>query len=152
MCVATNDQWRVFVGAIQKEEWLQNPRFKTLGDRLKNASEVEAMVTEWSKKFTTEEALNLLRQKGVPCDPVLEANQVLEDPQLKSRGMIQELKHPLSGGTGLKTAGFPIRFAEFPAEYPGPAPLLGQHNGEIYGDLLGFSREEMKELEKAKVI
>jgi crotonobetainyl-CoA:carnitine CoA-transferase CaiB-like acyl-CoA transferase len=152
MCVATNDQWRVFVGAIQKEEWLQNPRFKTLGDRLKNAAEVEEMVTEWSRKFTTDEALNLLRQKGVPCDPVLEAKQVLEDPQLKSRGMIQELKHPSSGGTGLKTAGFPIRFAELPSEYPGPAPLLGQHNAEIYEGLLGFSREEMKELEKAKVI
>jgi crotonobetainyl-CoA:carnitine CoA-transferase CaiB-like acyl-CoA transferase len=66
--------------------------------------------------------------------------------------MIQELMHPLSGKTGLKVAGFPIRFSELPAEYPGPAPILGQHNNEIYMGLLNFSKEEMEQLKKERII
>jgi crotonobetainyl-CoA:carnitine CoA-transferase CaiB-like acyl-CoA transferase len=152
ICVYTNDQWKVFVGAIQREDCLQDPRFKNLEDRMENAAEVEAVVTGWSKNLTSQEAVRILREKKIPCAPVLEAKEVLEDPQLKSRGMIQELKHPLGGNTGAKAAGFPIRFSELPAEYPGPAPMLGQHNEEIYMGLLGFSREELKQLEKERVI
>jgi CoA:oxalate CoA-transferase len=66
--------------------------------------------------------------------------------------MIQELMHPMGGQTGLKTAGFPIRFSELPAEYPGPAPMLGQHNQEIYAGLLGFSRKEIEQLAKEGII
>jgi formyl-CoA transferase len=152
ICVYTNDQWKVFLRAIRREEWVEDPRFKDLEDRLKNANAVEAMVTEWSKNLSTEKALKILREKNVPCDPVLEVKEVLEDPQLKSRGMIEELMHPLSANTGLKAAGFPIRFSELPAKYPGPAPMLGQHNEEIYTGLLGFSKEEVEQLKKEGII
>ncbi|MCJ7493796.1 MAG: CoA transferase, partial [Deltaproteobacteria bacterium] len=84
ICVGTNDQWKVFLEAIKREDCLKDPRFKNLEDRLKNAKEVEAMVTEWSKNLSTEEALKILREKKIPCDPVLEVKEVLEDPQLKS--------------------------------------------------------------------
>lgn len=152
ICAYTNDQWKVFLGAIQREDCLNDPRFRNLEDRLKNAGEVEAMVTEWSKNLSSREAMKILREKKIPCDPVLEIKEVLDDPQLKSRGMIQELPHPLGVPTGLKAAGFPIRFSEFPAEYPGPAPMLGQNNQEIYMGLLGFSRKEMEQLEKEGII
>jgi len=152
ICVYMNANWKIFLEAIQQEDSIKDPRFKNLGDRLKNAAEVEAMVTAWSEKLSTEEALRTLRQKKIPCDPVLEAKDVLEDPQLKFRGMIQNLKHPLGPDTGVKTAGFPIQFSELPAEYPGPAPALGQDNEEIYQKLLGFSIEEMEQLRKEGII
>jgi crotonobetainyl-CoA:carnitine CoA-transferase CaiB-like acyl-CoA transferase len=66
--------------------------------------------------------------------------------------MIQDLNHPLSFKTGLMIAGFPIRFAELPAEYAGPAPILGQHNNEIYTGLLNFSNEEMEQWKKERII
>jgi len=152
ICVYMNANWKVFLEAIHREDRLQDPRFKNLGDRLKNAAEVEAMVTAWSRNLSSEEALRILREKEIPCDPVLEAKEVLEDQQLKSRGMIQELKHPLNVKTDVKTAGFPIRFSEFPADYPTPAPALGQHNGEIYRGLLGFTKEEMEQMKREGVI
>ena len=152
ICVYMNANWKVFLEAIHREDCIQDPRFKNLGERLKNAAEVEAMVTKWSQNLSTEEALRILREKKIPCDPVLEAREVLEDPQLKSRGMIQELRHPLNAPTGVKTAGFPIRFSEIPADYPGPAPALGQHNEEIYRGLLGLSKEEMEQMKKEGVI
>ena len=152
LCAYTNDQWKIFLGAIQREDCLTDPRFKNLEDRLENAAAVEAVVTEWSQKLSSQEVIRILREKKIPCDPVQEVKDVLQDPQLKSRGMIQELTHPLVAKTGVKAAGFPLRFSELPCEYPGPAPLLGQHNEEIYIGLLGFSREEMRQLEKEGVI
>ena len=152
ICAYLNDQWKVFLGAIQREDALKDPRFGNLEDRLTNAAEVESMVTNWSRNLTTAEALKILREKKIPCDPVLEVKEVLEDPQLKSRGMIQDLPHPLGVKTGVKAAGFPIRFSELPADYPGPAPMLGQNNEEIYKGLLGFSGEELKRLEKERII
>jgi len=152
ICAYTNDQWKIFLEAIQREDCLKDPRFKNLEDRLQNAADVEAMVTEWSKNLSSREAMRVLREKKIPCDPVLEVKEVLEDPQLKSRGMIQELMHPMGVKTDLKAAGFPIRFSELPAEYPGPAPMLGQHNQEIYTGLLGFSKKEMEQLEKEGII
>jgi crotonobetainyl-CoA:carnitine CoA-transferase CaiB-like acyl-CoA transferase len=152
ICVYMNANWKIFLEAIHRKDCIQDPRFKNLGDRLKHANEVEAMVTEWSHKLSSEEALRILRDKQIPCDPVLEVKEVLEDPQLKSRGMIQDLLHPLTGKTGVKTAGFPIRYSERPAEYPGPAPYLGQHNEEIYMGLLRFSKEEMEHLRKEGIM
>ena len=110
------------------------------------------MVTEWSKNLSSREAMRVLREKKIPCDPVLEVKEVLEDPQLKSRGMIQDLPHPLGVKTGVKAAGFPIRFSELPADYPGPAPMLGQNNAEIYTGLLGLSEQDLKQLEKEGII
>jgi crotonobetainyl-CoA:carnitine CoA-transferase CaiB-like acyl-CoA transferase len=131
---------------------LKDPRFKGVADRLKNADEVGVVVTGWSKNLTTEKALKVLREKSVPCDPVLEIKEVLDDPQLKSRGMIQELMHPLNPKTGLKAARFPIRFSELPADYSGPAPVLGQNNEDIYMGLLGYSKEELGQLKKERII
>jgi crotonobetainyl-CoA:carnitine CoA-transferase CaiB-like acyl-CoA transferase len=152
ICVFSNEQWKIFLEAIGREDCLNDPRFTNVEDRLKNAPEVEVIVVEWSQKYTTEEALVILRNKKVPCDPVLEIKEILQDPQLKSRGMIQELQHPLSGPTGVKAAGFPIRFYELSADFPAPAPLLGQHNEEIYLGLLKLSKEEFEELKKEKII
>lgn len=152
ICVFTNEHWKSFLQAIQREDCLNDPRFKNQEDRVDHMEEVEKMVTEWSRNRTTEEALRILREKKLTCDPVLEMKEVLEDPQLKARGMIQDLQHPLNPKTGAKTAGFPIRFSVRPAEDIGPAPLLGHHNEEIYQRLLGLSMEEIQELRKEEVI
>jgi CoA:oxalate CoA-transferase len=152
ICVFANENWKVFLEAIQREDCLKDPRFANPEERVDHMDEVEALVTEWSRNRSTEEALGVLRKRKVPCDPVLEVKEVLEDPQLKARGMIQELEHPLNPRTGAKTAGFPIRFSVRPAEDIAPAPLLGHHNEEIYRGLLGLSREEMEELRTGKII
>ena len=152
ICVFGNEHWKVFLEAIERGDCLKDPRFENPEDRVDHMEEVEAVVTEWSRNRGTEEALRTLRKRKIPCDPVLEVKEVLEDPQLKARGMIQELEHPLNPKTGAKTAGFPIRFSVRPAENISPAPLLGHNNEEIYRGLLGLSKEEMEELRKEKVI
>ena len=152
ICVFANEQWKVFLEAIEREDCLKDARFENPEDRVDHMEEVEAVVAEWSRNRSMEEALQTLRNRKIPCDPILEVKEVLEDPQLKARGMIQELVHPLNPKTGVKTAGFPIRFSLRPAEDISPAPLLGDNNDEIYRGLLALSKEEMEELKTEKVI
>ncbi len=152
ICVATNDQWEAFTTALGREDLKEDPRFKTQEGRSKNSDEVEGIVIQWLRDLTVEEALKRLREKWVACDSVPEISQVLEDPQLKHRGMIQELRHPKSGPTGIKTAGFPIHFTERQGGLPEPAPYPGGHNKEVYGELLGMSEEEMLKLTEDGII
>jgi len=152
ICVATNEQWIAFLEAIGRGDLKDDQRFKNQEGRFKNSDEVEVIVKEWLRNLTKEKALKALREKKVPCDPVPEIPEVLEDPQLKFRGMIQELLHPISGPTGLKTAGFPIHFSELPGGFSGPAPYIGQHNQEVYGGILGISDAEMEKLKSEGII
>jgi crotonobetainyl-CoA:carnitine CoA-transferase CaiB-like acyl-CoA transferase len=152
ICVATNEQWMAFLEAIGREDLKEDLRFKNQEGRFKHSDAVEIVVKEWLKGLTTEGALRTLRSKKVPCDPVPETPEVLEDPQLKFRGMMPELLHPHSGPTGLKAAGFPIHFSDLPGGFSSPAPSIGQHNREVYGGILGISDAEMEKLKSEGII
>ena len=152
ICVATNDQWEAFTAALGREDLKEDPRFQNQEGRSKNSDVIEGIVLDWLKHLTVEEALERLREKRVACDSVVEIEDVLKDPQLKSRGMIRELYHPKSGKTGIKTAGFPVHFAESDAGLKESAPYPGQHNEEIYKGLLGISEEEMLNLRDEEII
>lgn len=152
ICVATNEQWTAFLEAIGREDLKEDSRFKNQEGRFKHSDAVEIVVKEWLKGLTQEGALRTLRAKKVPCDAVPEIPEVLEDPQLKARGMMPELLHPQSGPTGLKAAGFPVHFSERPGGYSSPAPSIGQHNQEVYGGILGISDAEMEKMKGEGVI
>ena len=64
--------------------------------------------------------------------------------------MIIEVDHPKAGK--IKTVNFPVKFSETPVDEMRPAPLFGQHNAEVVMDLLGYSEERFRELEKEGVI
>jgi crotonobetainyl-CoA:carnitine CoA-transferase CaiB-like acyl-CoA transferase len=152
ICVASNEQWIAFLEAIGREDLKEDSRFKNQEGRFKHSDEVDIVVKEWLKGLTQEGALRTLRAKKVPCDAVPEIPEVLEDPQLKARGMMPELLHPQSGPTGLKAAGFPVQFSERPGGYSSPAPSIGQHNQEVYGGILGISDAEMEKMKGEGVI
>jgi crotonobetainyl-CoA:carnitine CoA-transferase CaiB-like acyl-CoA transferase len=152
ICVASNLQWEAFLDAIGRKDLRDDARFNSPEGRRKNSLLIDEIVMEWIKDKTQEEALSILQKKGVPSDCVPEIPEVLEDPQLKHRGMIQELEHPKRGKTGLKSAGFPIRFSELPSEPYAPAPYPGKDNEEIYLGLLGLSKEDMEKMKGEGVI
>ena len=152
ICVANNVQWEAFVDAVGREDLKEDPRFQNQEGRSKNSDAIERIVNDWLKSLTVEEALKRLREKRVTCESVFEIEDVLDDPQLKSRGMIQELVHPKSGKTGIKSAGFPVHFTESDAGLTESAPYPGQHNKEIYTGLLGISEEDMLRLQDEEII
>jgi formyl-CoA transferase len=152
ICVANNAQWSAFLEAMGREDLKEDPRFKDQQGRYKNSDDVEEIVNSWLKDLTKEEALTRLREKKVVCDDIPEFRDVLESPQLEARNMIQEVIHPLSGKTGLKVAGFPIKMTELEAGFTKSAPFPGQHTEEILTELLGVAKGEIEELKEEEVI
>jgi len=87
---------------------------------------------------------------GVPVAPIYSVDQVVDDPQVRHREMIASVEHPKAGT--VRFPGFPIKFSKTPAEITRPALLLGQHNAEVLGELLGYGKEKIDDLRSAGVI
>lgn len=135
---------------IGKEDLIDTPICSQQSERLKRRLEIDAMVEEWTKKKTTDEVIARLKAVDVPCSIVPSYDQVCNDPQLLSRNMIIEVEQALSGK--VKTPGSLFKFSRTPGNLNYPAPLLGEHNREVYSGLLGYSGPELDELAKMGII
>jgi crotonobetainyl-CoA:carnitine CoA-transferase CaiB-like acyl-CoA transferase len=96
------------------------------------------------------EAVNELDQAGIPSGPVNSIAQVAKDPHLKAREMILEVEHPVMGI--LPLLGFPVKLSATPGTVRLPPATLGQHNQEVYRELLGMTEEELAALRQEGVI
>ena len=153
IATGTTAQWHTLLRAIEREDLIGDDRYGEMADRLLHNDGVDALITEWTEKRKTEEAVDYLRGADVVCGPVRTIEDIKASRQMQARGMLPPLPHPLIGDIpGLHAHGFPIHFSETPGGYDHPAPLSGQHNEEIYCGLLGLSSEELTDLEKESVI
>ncbi|NIO10207.1 MAG: CoA transferase, partial [Deltaproteobacteria bacterium] len=92
----------------------------------------------------------ILERKSIPHSPINNIRQVCEDPCIQYRNMLAEIEQPEIGR--IKVAGSPIHLSETPGEVYAPAPLLGEHTGEILKDLLDYSDEDIALMEDEGVI
>ena len=95
------------------------------------------------------EVLETLAPVGIPCGAVLDSTEILADPHLRKRGMIVELEHPTRGTYPMPAN--PVRLSDSPTQLT-RAPLLGEHNAEIYGEMLGYGSAEIEKLRRDRVI
>ncbi len=86
---------------------------------------------------------------GIPCGAVQDTMEVMNDPHLLERGMITEVNHPAAGTFNMP--GCPIRLEDSPVDVKA-APILGEHNEELYGELLGYTAEQVGELKQRGLI
>jgi crotonobetainyl-CoA:carnitine CoA-transferase CaiB-like acyl-CoA transferase len=110
----------------------------------------EEDVTEWITNRTVEEAVTELAEIGVPVGAVLDLDQSQMNPHALAREMFVKVQHPTMGE--LTEPGFPIKFSETKGDNTDPAPLLGEHNFEVYKRLLDLTEEEVEALRKEGVI
>jgi len=110
----------------------------------------EEAVVEWITSRTVEEAVHELAEIGVPVGAVLDLNQSQKNPQALAREMFVKVQHPVLGE--LTEPGFPIKFSETKGNNTDPAPLLGEHNVEVYKRLLGLSEDEVETLRREGII
>ena len=110
----------------------------------------EEVVVEWVSSRTVEEAVHELAEIGVPVGAVLDLDQSQQSPQALAREMFVKVQHPVLGE--LTEPGFPIKFSETKGDNTDPAPLLGEHNVEVYKRLLDLSEEEVEALRKEGII
>ena len=144
-------QYLRFLEMIGNPDWQENPRYRSRRAMAEEyPDEAEALIAPWFLERTKDEIFEACLEHKVPCAPVRTIEEVVNDPHLKERGYFVDIDHPIAGL--LTHPGSPFRLSRTPGEVGGPAPLLGQHNEEVYCSRLGVSREELGRLKMAGIV
>ncbi|MGH7865467.1 MAG: CaiB/BaiF CoA transferase family protein [Candidatus Binataceae bacterium] len=145
----TTEMWQSLCKSMGRPELADDERFREPRVRAKNVEALTEEITAWTSQRTKHDVMKILGEAGVPCGAILDTVELLNDPHLKERGMIVTVDHPVRGKFTMP--GCPVRLADSPAEVKA-APLLGQHNGEIYSELLGMTAGQLDELKQEGII
>ena len=148
---ASNKLFRRLVAAIGRPELGGDPRFKHYRARATNRREINGFLAEWARAKRTAEVLAALGPGGadVPCARVASPDELIDDPQLLARGMVERHPHPTLGEVLFH--GNPLHFTGAEPRARALAPALGEANDEIYG-ALGVGEEERRELAEKGII
>ncbi|WP_158931071.1 CaiB/BaiF CoA-transferase family protein [Acidisphaera sp. S103] len=146
----TEQHWRNILMAAGRDDLLDDPRFRTMHDRSRHLDEVNAIVTAWTSGLTKAEVAEQAQRFRIPCFPVRDVSEVMHDPHMHCRGMLEWVDHPDLGNVVLPTS--PIRLHETDVAPATPSPRLGQHNDEVYGGWLGLNPDEIAALRAEGVI
>ncbi|MFC2012198.1 CaiB/BaiF CoA transferase family protein [Chloroflexota bacterium] len=150
IAVSGEEEWEAFCHAIGDPDWTKLEKFGNELSRWKNQDELDVLVEEWTRQRDNYEAMQILQKAGIAAGMTLSPKDLVEDPHLKERRFFIETDHPVMGK--LRFAGLPWRLNNKPRENYQYAPLLGEHNEYVLGELLGLSREEIIRLIEEKII
>jgi len=149
---AGNDTlWLKLCEAIGRNDLADNEQFKTNQLRTRHLEEMNLELEETLRLKTADEWLKIIDSAGVPCGPINTIDKVLENHQIKARNMIVEVKDSKAGT--IKIAGNPIKMDSV-AEKPdrNAAPEIGEHNLELYSQMLGLTEAEINQLKEEGII
>jgi CoA:oxalate CoA-transferase len=151
IAVGNDVLFKTFCSALGREELLTDPRFASNRLRTENIKELNAILDPIFTQKTASQWLGLLEAAGIPCAPINDIESVMNDPQVLARNMIVDVQDALAGS--VKIAGNPIKMDSVP-ESPtrGKVPEIGEHNREVYQDMLGYSDEYLAALQADGVI
>jgi formyl-CoA transferase len=140
---AGNRHWDRLLQAIGREDLIGDERFNSPQKRWTNHDEVDRLLTEFTQSRSKQEVMQTLGDAGVPAGAVYDTLEITQDPALQQREMIVTVEHPKRGKFTLP--GWPVKMSE---SYVGVdrAPLLGEHNAEIYAEWLGLSEQDLENL------
>jgi CoA:oxalate CoA-transferase len=148
--VVTEGHWQKLLTAMGREDLKDDPRFASMTARAQNMEATEAVVTAWTSKLPKAEVFAATRHHRIPCAPVRTAPEVMNDPHMHARGMLERITHPELGSIVVPTTPLRLHGADKVATIP--SPTIGQHNDEIYGGWLGLTATEIAGLRKEGVI
>jgi crotonobetainyl-CoA:carnitine CoA-transferase CaiB-like acyl-CoA transferase len=146
----TDEAWAKLTGALGNASLASDPRFLTVRDRQRNYAAVEQAISDLVSRKSRREVWEVMSSLGLASAPVLTVGESIEDPHLKARDAFVEIDHPEAGKVKILAPW--VRFSATPGAITSPAPLMGQHNREVFGQILGLSAEEIDALERKEVI
>jgi crotonobetainyl-CoA:carnitine CoA-transferase CaiB-like acyl-CoA transferase len=131
--------------AMGRPELAEDPRFGPALARLEHRDALTAEIEEWMQSFATDaDVLAVLEDNRVPCSPVLDPTQAVNEPFFVERGAVRTVHDPLLGD--ITVPGFPIKFSDAPPEPDLVAHALGADNGDVLRDLLGYDEQRIEAL------
>ena len=135
---------------VGRPELTLDPKFAEAQQRLKNAAEIDEIMAGWIGERTLDAALAVFEEAGVAAAPIYDARQLLDDPQLRARGIYPSVPDPELGSMRVQA---PVpRFSAASGRIAHLGPRLGEHNAEVYRELLGLQAGQLDELHEQGVI
>ncbi len=149
--VETDAHWRALALEIGRPQWLEEPRFADAFARRTEQDEIDATILAWASGRSATDATAALLTRGVPAAVVMPTRAGMTLEPIAKSDFVQSASHALLGPVPIPT--HPFRFAsQTDRGLPRAAPMLGEHNEEILGGLLGLSEEKLRELAAEGII
>lgn len=152
ICAPTEAFAVALFDAIGHAELTQDEKFRTRDARVRNVAEVDRIVSEFTRPQSSADVVAVLSHAGVPAAEVRGPHDAVRDARVVARGETVRLHHPAVPDVDVYGPGVPIVFSGSTVELDQLAPGVGEHNREIYQDLLGYTLSELRELHAEGVI
>lgn len=150
LAVGDDMQWQSLQRIAGDLDWAMDPRFATARGRIDNVDVLDQHIAAWSAEFERDTLVATLRAGGLAASPVLAIDGLWHELHFAARGMKQTVDIPVYGPERIfKT---PWRFSDFAPEISRCGPITGEHNSQVFGDLLGLSSEEIADFEQRGII
>jgi len=149
IAVTNQKQWENFCQVLGFPEIATDERFETMKARLAHYGELRPMIEGVVARMTRVEVMRVMSEVGIPAGPINTVGEILEDPHIQAREMVQELMHPDYGP--LKVLGIPIKLSDTPGVVENAPPQFGEHNREVLS-MLGYGEKEIAKLETSGAI
>jgi CoA:oxalate CoA-transferase len=148
--IVTEAHFQNLLKAMGREDLADDPRFATNAGRVAHVDETDALVEAWTRTLPKMEVFARTKAYRIPCAPVRNAPEVMNDPHMHERGMLERIDHPELGPIVVPST--PLQLHGIAKVETRPSPTIGQHNAEIYGGWLGLSTSEIQQLKVSGVI
>jgi crotonobetainyl-CoA:carnitine CoA-transferase CaiB-like acyl-CoA transferase len=146
----TSDRiFRRLNGAMASAGFGDDPSLATMTQRSARRAELDVRVSDWTRQHSMVDLRAILDAAEVPNGPISSIADIFEEPHVQARGTLIDVDDPVIGR--VKMPGPVARFSETPATVARPAPEVGEHNAEVYGEL-GLSLDELNDLDTAGII
>jgi crotonobetainyl-CoA:carnitine CoA-transferase CaiB-like acyl-CoA transferase len=149
--VFTEDEWNRLKTAMGNPAWAEDEKFADMDSRINHQDELDAHIEAFTRQYDKYEVMERLQKHGVACGAVQMNENLLEhDPQLKARGLFEVLPHKLLGNRRFE--GIPVKMSKTQPYLHKSAPLMGEDNDYVFGEILGYSKEEIERMTKEGVL
>ncbi len=150
LSVRSDDQWQALRRILGDPDWSQAEALQSRCGRRAAHAAIDTHLHGWAAQQDREKIVEELLAAGIPAAPVADSRCSRHNPQMAARGFFEPLEHPVMGQNQIPAV--PFRYASVERWLHSPAPTLGQHNREVFGELLGLDTAELDRLEAAGVI
>ena len=150
IAVTNYEEWRTLCGVIGRHDLSDDVALTDTKGRSEQQKRIDAAITAWSQQHEDYEAMRILQEAGISATPYLSPQRVFTDPQLREGGFFTTLIASDGKQRDLPALGW--RFEGGPEPRITAAPVLGQHNNYVYGELLGLSDDEVAQFIEEQII
>ncbi len=134
--------WAPLMTVIGREDLIEHPEYATPRARLSRLDDCFAIIEEWTQKHDKFEAMRMFNEHNIPCGPIIDMRELLNDQSLVECGSVVEVMHPERGL--FKTVGCPIKLSDSPVEVHA-SPLLGEHTEEVLKEIVGYGDTDIEQ-------